>query len=428
MHINHFQIRFLVLFLIGALSVNHSKAQFKLSAEYRPRTEYRHGDKAMFTTDDKAAFFTSQRMRLNALYSTEKMKFGFSLQDIRVWGDVTQQSSTSNQLMLYQGWAEYLFSKPFSMKIGRQELKYDDERIFGTVDWVQQGRTHDLALFKYEKKFLLHVGLAFNQESEKLKGTDYNVTGNYKSMQFVWFNKKFKSLGLSLLFLNNGLQNKSTAAVPVYKTSFSQTFGTRIVYDKSALSWYGSTYYTTGKDITLRDLSAYYANLGLNAKLNDIWGTGLGWELLSGTSQKEKKANVNYTNNSFTPFYGTNHKFNGVMDYFYVGNHLNSVGLNDIYGNVTYKKNKFNATITPHLFYSANDVLNPAVNGALMAKSLGTEIDLMAGYKLGDIVQLTCGYSQMFGTETLKALSGGDQHVANNWAWVMITFKPELIK
>jgi hypothetical protein len=63
-----------------------------------------------------------------------------------------------------------------------------------------------------------------------------------------------------------------------------------------------------------------------------------------------------------------------------------------------------------------------------MAKSLGTEIDLMAGYKLADIVQLSCGYSQMFGTETLKALSGGDQHVANNWAWVMITFKPELIK
>ena len=34
-------------------------------------------------------------------------------------------------------------------------------------------------------------------------------------------------------------------------------------------------------------------------------------------------------NNSFTPFYGTNHKFNGHMDYFYVGNHIGNVGLRE---------------------------------------------------------------------------------------------------
>ena len=428
MSIKHLQFRGLILCLIGALSVNHSMAQFKLSAEYRPRTEYRHGYKAMFTEDDKAAFFISQRMRLNAFYSLDKLKFGLSIQDVRVWGDVAQQSSTSNQLMLSQGWAEYMFTKQFSMKIGRQELKYDDERIFGNVDWLQQGRTHDLALFKYEKNFLFHVGIAFNQESEKTKGTDYNISGNYKTLQFAWFNKKINSLGLSLLFLNNGLQNKSSAATPVYETAFSQTFGTRLTYDKHAISWYGATYYTTGKDITLRDLSAYYASLGFNAKLNDKWLTGLGWELLSGTSQKEKKANANYTNNSFTPFYGTNHKFNGYMDYFYVGNHLNSVGLNDIFGNITYKKNKFNAAFVPHLFSAANEVLNPSVPGDLMAKYLGIEIDLVAGYKLAENIQLSCGYSQMFGTETLKVLTSGDPSVTNNWAWVMITFKPELIK
>lgn len=403
-------------------------AQFQLSAEYRPRTEYRHGYKAMFTNDDKTAFFTSQRTRLNAAYSLDKLKFGLSIQDVRVWGDVTQQSSTSNQLMLYQGWAEYMFTKQLSMKIGRQELKYDDERILGNVDWVPQGRTHDLLLFKYEKNFKLHLGMAFNQESEKLKGTEYNISGNYKTMQFAWYNRKFKSFGLSLLFLNNGLQNKSAAATPVYKTSFSQTFGTRLTYDKNSISWYGATYYTTGKDITLRDLSAYYLTLGLNAKLDENWMGGLGWELLSGTSQKEKKENVNYTNRSFTPLYGTNHKFNGYMDYFYVGNYLNNAGLNDIYANISYKKNKFNATITPHLFYTANDVLNPSANGQLMGKSLGTEIDLVAGYKLAENVQISCGYSQMFGTETLKALTGGDPSVSNNWAWVMISFKPELIK
>lgn len=428
MSVKYLKTRLFILFIIAILNVNQLMAQFQLSAEYRPRTEYRHGYKSMFTEDDKAAFFTSQRMRLNGAYTLDKLKFGFSLQDIRVWGDVAQQSSISNQVMLYQGWAEYMFTKQFSMKIGRQELKYDDERIFGNVDWVQQARTHDLVLFKYEKSYKLHVGLAFNQESEKTKTTDYNVNGNYKAMQFIWFNKKMDALSLSLLFLNNGLQNKSADAIPVYKTAFSQTFGTRLVYDKKAISLFGATYYTTGKDITLRDLSAYYATLGLNAKLDDKWGAGLGWELLSGTSQKEKKANTNYTNNSFMPFYGTNHKFNGYMDYFYVGNHLNSVGLNDLYGNIAYKKNKFNIVFTPHLFSAASDVLNSVVSGALMSKSLGAEIDIVAGYKLADNIQVNGGYSQMFGTETLKAISGGDNKATSNWAWVMITFKPEFLK
>ena len=428
MAIKNLKFRVLTISFFGILSVSQLKAQFQLSGEFRPRTEYRHGYKSMFTEDDKAAFFTSQRTRINAAYSLDKLKLGLSLQDIRVWGDVPQQNNTSNQVMLSQGWAEYLFTKQFSMKIGRQELNYDDGRIFGNADWLQQGRSHDLILFKYEKDFKLHLGAAFNQESEKLKGTDYNVSGNYKAMQFIWFNKKINSLGLSLLFLNNGLQNKSTDATPVYKTAFNQTYGTRLVYDKNALSLNGATYYTSGKDNTLRKLSAYYATLGLSYKISDNWGAGLGWELLSGTSQKEKKANVNYTNNSFSPFYGTNHKFNGHMDYFYVGNHINSVGLNDIFGNITYKKNKFSATLTPHIFSAANEVLNPAVPGQLMAKSLGTEFDLFFGYKLAENVQVSCGYSQMFGTETLKALSGGDNNVTNNWAWVMITFKPDFIK
>ena len=428
MKFNFSYIRIFVLCLMSLLSVNQLMAQFKLSAELRPRTEYRHGYKTLFTEDDKAAFFTSQRTRLNANYSFEKLKFALSLQDVRVWGDVTQMNNTDNQLMLHQAWAEYLFTKEFSMKIGRQQLIYDDARIFGNVDWLQQARSHDLVLFKFEKNFKLHLGLAYNQETEKVKGTDYNITGNYKNMQFVWFNKKTKSFGVSLLFLNNGLQNKSTDAVPVYKTAYNQTYGTRLTFDKNKISMFGATYYTSGEDINLRDLSAFYASLGASLKISDNWNTNIGWELLSGTSQKEVSQNVNYTNNSFTPFYGTNHKFNGYMDYFYVGNHNNSVGLKDLFAGISFKKKKFSADFTPHFFSAANDVLNPHVAGEIMPNYLGTEIDLTFGYKLADYAQISGGYSQMFGTETLKALKGGDNNTTNNWAWIMFSFTPEFLK
>jgi hypothetical protein len=47
---------------------------------------------------------------------------------------------------------------------------------------------------------------------------------------------------------------------------------------------------------------------------------------------------------------------------------------------------------------------------------------------LAPYASLTAGYSQMFGTETLQKLRGGDYKQTNNWAWLMISFKPVFIK
>jgi hypothetical protein len=58
-----------------------------------------------------------------------------------------------------------------------------------------------------------------------------------------------------------------------------------------------------------------------------------GYEYLSGNSYN--KTDKVY---AFEPFYGTNHKFNGFMDYFYVGNHINSVGLHDAWLKYGYKQ------------------------------------------------------------------------------------------
>ncbi len=415
--------------IILAFNTLNTSAQLKISAEFRPRTELRHGYKALVLGSDESAFSISQRTRLNFISTTDKLSYRMSIQDVRVWGDQTQMSTTSNQLMLQQAWAEYKFNSTLSMKLGRQELDYDDARILGNVDWAQQARSHDIALFKYEDAFKLHLGAAYNQDAEKLKGTDYSVTGNYKTLQFLWFNKKISELGVSILLLNNGLQNKSADLVPVYKLAYTQTMGSRLSYNLGSTSLFAAGYYTTGKDITLRKVSAHYAAVGANVNINENWATNLGYELLSGTSQLEKKNNSNYTNASFNPFYGTNHKFNGLMDYFYVGNHLNGVGLNDIYGTIAYKNGKFNAGLTPHYFIAANEMIDPAVVGGKMNSKLGTEIDFTLGYKLDENVQISGGYSQMLATATLQQLNGsGDAKANNQWAWLMIAFKPDFLK
>ncbi|MDP2235234.1 MAG: alginate export family protein [Bacteroidales bacterium] len=417
------------LFAMMFLLINQSFAQFQLSGEFRPRVEYRHGFKNLVTDDDKAAFQISQRTRLNAGYQLENMKFGLSLQDVRLWGETPQLVASSNRMMLHQAWAEYGFNEQFSIKVGRQELVYDDARIFGNVDWAQQARAHDLALLKYEKKFKLHVGLAFNQQNDLLRTTNYDMTSNYKTLQFLWYHRKIGKLGFSMLFLNNGMEFKKVENnADVYKTVFSQTIGTHLTYKSGKTSIYGNAYYSGGKDASDRKLSAYNTMIGLDFDLDNGFGLGAGWELLSGTSQKEKQLNANYTNKSFNPFYGTNHKFNGFMDYFYVGNHLNYVGLSDLFANVSYKTGKANFLVTVHLFKAANELVEPVLSNTLMDKGLGTEIDFSLAYKLNDFASLSAGYSQMFGTETLAVIRGGDYKATNNWAWLMVTFKPVFLK
>lgn len=403
-------------------------AQLNLTAEYRPRTEYRHGYKTMLNQGDEAAFFTSQRTRLNFDYKGEHTKYMLSIQDVRVWGDHFQLSNTSQQLMVHQAWTEYAFSKQLSLKAGRQELVYDDARILGNVDWAQQARAHDLALLKYEGNFKLHIGAAFNQLNEKLINTNYPIT-NYKTMQFVWFNKKLSDVNLSLLLLNNGFQyedNSTPALGTIYKNVYSQTAGGRLTYDIQKLSLATAAYYTGGKDAQSRTLSAYYLAAEANLKLNSTINITAGYELLSGTSDFEKVANpTTYVNRSFNPFYGTNHKFNGHMDYFYVGNYLNKNGLNDLYASLNYKKNKFSIGTTIHSFAAANKVR--ALTGDEMDAQLGVETDIYAGLDLNDQVKLTVGYSQMFGTATLEKVSGGSSGVSNHWAFAMLAFKPKFL-
>ena len=133
---------------------------------------------------------------------------------------------------------------------------------------------------------------------------------------------------------------------------------------------------------------------------------------------------MNLLFNSFAPLFGTNHKFNGWMDYFYVGNHAGSVGLTDLFAKVGYQKDKFSALLIPHFFMSAATIIDGAGNE--MDNYLGTEIDIAFGYKIAKTINLKAGYSHMLATDSMEILKGGDSGVTNNWAWIMFTFKPNL--
>lgn len=171
----------ITILLVCSVTFSTVKAQFTLTGQVRTRTEVRNGLGNLVLKGSKEAAFTSQRTRLAFGYKWDRLNFGVTVQDVRVWGQDASSISNAdgNRLMLHEGWADLtLFNKAdttiktkgidlMSLKIGRQELIYDDVRLLGNLDWLQQARRHDMALLKtVHKGWQIDIGYAFNQNTD----------------------------------------------------------------------------------------------------------------------------------------------------------------------------------------------------------------------------------------------------------------------
>ncbi len=421
-----------ILHIIGILLLTlNVNAQFQLNGEIRPRLEYRHGYKSLADTSSDAALFVGQRTRLTALYTKDQLKAGISIQDIRTWGSQSQQNMSDGLLSVNEAWLEYNLSKKFSFRAGRQQLVYNDHRIFGNSDWNNQGRSHDLLLIKFiDSTWTAHSGFAFNQNSEQLNTTYYTVSNNYKALQYLWLNKKMEKFNASILFVNNGIQSPVSNSVIRY----NQVTGAHLEYTSEKLWIMSKGYYQSGHDgSSKKNINAFLAGAEFMFKFKSGASLALGYEYLSGQSQTDTNASYKEHLHNFTPLYGTGHKFNGYMDYFYAGSSHGGVGLQDIYLRLKYEKKKFFIYLEPHYFISSADVLDTEAllaSGEYKAKDskLGAELDLSLGYIPSKTINFKFGYSQMFGTSTLEVLKNGDAGESNNWAYFMITVKPEFIQ
>lgn len=396
-------------------------AQFRLSAEYRPRTEYSHGYSTLASEDQKPSLFTNQRTRLNADFKGAGIQTKLVLQDVRIWGSQAQQTTNEDFAMsIHEAWAEAGLGKSLTLRLGRQELVYDNSRILGNSSWLQQARSHDLALLKFTGYVEAHLGVAYH-ESGNRKNNIYLGPDAYKFMQFIWIHKNFGALRLSLLGVNNGIPQNTTninGQILSQKILFTQTVGPYAEYTAGKFSFSGNAYYQMGKLVNGKTLSSYEFLIEGTWKPADNFSLGAGYEELSGTHAEESATKAN----SFLPPFSSAHKFNGHMDYFYAGNHIASVGLRNLYFKAEYKIKGISLALDVHHFQAqANLAGNPD-------RTLGNEFDLFSGYKISESVELNIGYSHLLPTETLELLKGGSMDAVQNWGWIMFTFKPVFLK
>lgn len=406
------------LLVLGLVSQTSYGQEFEANIQLRPRFELRNGYKNPLADGQNPAAFVSQRSRLNLNFTKDKLDVKLSLQNVATWGDVpTSTPKSKNGIAIYEAWARYKFTPMFQLKIGRQVISYDNQRIFGEIDWAQQGQSHDAAVFSIvPKNHKIDIGAALNAENETLIQTPYTVS-TYKNMQFLHYSTAVKAVKINLLAVNAGFEYVKPDLK--LRTDYSQTFGTYLVFKNDKWDANLSAYGQTGKKND-QNVSAYNAGAYLAYNITKSFNIGLGYEYLSGKSQLDSSNN----NKSFQPLFGTNHGFNGFMDYFYVGNHQNSVGLQDAYLKLNFKKGKWTTSLVPHVFYGAEAIVDSLTQK--MDPYLGTEIDFTLAYAFQNDVVLTGGYSQMFGTKSMERIKGGNVNRTTNWTYVMISFSPSI--
>lgn len=404
-----------------------AQAQFKIAGQIRPRTElYNGNNNGKAVGSNTPGLATQQRTRLNFIYTgsgdTEGVKIVFSPQLINFWGQMPQAydllgdsapGAPEANFSVFEAYGQYKFSDLFSLKFGRQAISYGDQRWFGALGWAASGRAHDafVGKFSLSDAVKLDVGLGLNQtrHTNDPVTAQQNIRAGYKSMQYAWLDTKLAD-GVTLPFMITNVTNQDLDDTGQFDGSHTNMTTTGImpkIKVADGVTVDGSAYYQFSGDTHAATLWALSATFKAGSTPITI-----GIDRASGTATDDDKSKT-----WLQPF-GTNHKFYGFMDFFYVGE-TRPQGLSNFFVKTAVKTGeKSKLLIHLHNFSATQDYAS-AENGE-MTKAYGSEIDLIYNLNVSKALNVKLGYSQFLASEDFGVVPNDD---LNNWVWLQLDLK-----
>ncbi len=418
---------FFATILVVAISMSLN-AQFTVNTEIRPRTELRNGYKSLFAEDDISAYFISQRTRLGFAYNNEKYSMSIIGQDVRVWGDERVYNSTSVKgddasIELFDAWFKFKFDNYSSIKIGRQQWAYDDQRLLSARNWGQTGLAYDAILFNYDNSnYRIDLGLSLNNEAENKTGNLY-TPDKFKYIDFIYLSKK---LGQKSMLSFTGILSGNKESDTTERVYNMVTYGPYFKIKNEKFELEGSAFHQFGKNANDQKVNAYLLSLRGIYKLSEKISFGPGIDIISGNDLRLNK-NTDY---SFDVLYGGRHRFLGEMDYFNdLAKGTWDAGIVDWYGkaNINFNK-KNNVSIAYHYLTTHRKIAKPEDLSKDLDKELGNELDIMYKYKPEIPADLRIGLSIFKASETMEIVQGvsDNPEKIQYFMWVQLTFTPEL--
>ena len=406
---------------------------FDLGGQFRPRFVYQ----TYFAVPGAEA--TAVDFRANTpqtendfLLLRTRVHAGYSPLDwLSVFGEGQNSSSTGDKrnpnpqsngpFDLHQGFIQLGGGKtlPVSLKVGRQELSYGDERVIGVFDWDNIGRSFDAAKLRFEQPafwidaFTGRVVLPNDNEFDQSNWDDW-FSGVYGSTRSL-----VPKTELQLYFL----ADNASANSPKHVTTFGKgnsprdiyTIGSRFQTLPGQLNgWdfsgefagqFGNFQYAPGTPGVVNgqrlDHLAYATHIeaGYSFSKMDLKPRfALGFDHGSGDGNPNDKEH-----NTFVNLYPTNHKFYGAMDLLSWQNLIDpylkaritpAKGLSIA---VTY--NAFWLATTSDFFYQVNQVPRTTGGYGIHPQNggfAGQEVDLIATYQPAAFLQVQAGYGHYF--------------------------------
>lgn len=178
-----------------------------------------------------------------------------------------------------------------------------------------------------------------------------------------------------------------------------------------------TSYFQHGKNAQGKNMAGKMASIQMSYTAWKDWRFQIGTDWFSGDpiSNDNKQSN-------FKKLYGSDHTFNGYMDYW---NTPLKEGLLDYYVGATEQISlAWNAEMSYHVFNTEKHLTNGKTN-------LGSELDCLIQCKLNAQTNLQAGWCCYFNTPTTllaKNIAAGSGVKFPQWAYVMLTIKPTLLK
>jgi len=420
--------------LTSVLMINTLQAQFTLSGEFRTRAEANNGYKYLPVEGDVVQYYVSQRSRLTANYQSQKYDVRLTLQDVRAWGGEDLYSGagvwgSSSGFDVYEAYVDLKLSDNSRLKIGRQEFKYDDQRLLSWRNWNQYGLTYDALVYKYTRdSWRFDLGLSYNSTDAKILGDTKNKNNYYfadknrmKTLDFIYLKKQFSN---AFYMAFTGIYAGYAESETSNEVNGTLTYGLHGNYKKNGLSFMTNLYMQGGENQSGVDKRAYFITTEAGYMMSGF-RPGIGMDIISGHDASNDDTDYQNTDHVFNLMYGARFKYYGWLNHFVImSKHTKGGGLVDIYPNLTYKMNK-KTTLKAyyHLYSLQGEVANP--DGGYYDKSLGSAIDFMYIQKVNKEINIKAGFSYSMPSETLEMFKTGETETDTPyWGWLMLTVKP----
>lgn len=381
---------------------SHWYDKISLGGELRLRSEtmFHYGALTGGVNND-SVFFLRARPHLDA-QPIEEVRIFIQPQFSRAFAQEESTIANNNDLPggavpnansvfdLHQGFIEFpkIGGSPVSLRLGRQELAYGDERLIGAFGWNNVGRSFDAGKIKLAwENFWIDGFFAWN---EKAAGNEY-MGGLYSHWKVV----ENHALDFYALFLRDNDGDGSAVITGLTLGTVGVRYAgifleKRIDVNAEAAGQFGKTH--------PNNHLAYAGHLAGGYTFDMTWKPRVGLEYNIASGDDPGTAKVERFNNLFP----TNHDKYGYIDFFSWRN------MHDISANVSAKPTEgMKLELAYHLFFlpEVTDGIFRATGAPLRAGAVGAsrlaghEIDLFTKYAVNKYLSFLGGYSLFRGGE-----------------------------